>query len=51
MAIGSWVWGALADWQGLPFALHSAAAFLLASLVIMRIIIPMPSMQDANHAP
>ena len=31
MAIGSWVWGALADWQDLPFALHAAAGFLLVT--------------------
>jgi MFS family permease len=46
MAMGSWFWGALADWGGLPFALHSAAAFLLASLVLVRLLAPMPSAVD-----
>lgn len=42
MAVGSWVWGALADWSSLPFALHAAAAFLLVTLVLMRFVAPMP---------
>ncbi len=48
MAIGSWVWGAVADWQGLPFALHGAAFFLLASLIVLRICVPMPKLAHAS---
>jgi MFS family permease len=42
MAIGSWVWGVLADWRGLPFALHAAALFLLVTLILLRMFAPMP---------
>jgi predicted MFS family arabinose efflux permease len=42
MALGSWVWGALADLRDLPFALHAASAFLLVTLALMRIFAPMP---------
>ena len=42
MAIGAWFWGAMADWQSLPFALGAAAGFLAASLVLLRILAPMP---------
>jgi predicted MFS family arabinose efflux permease len=44
MAVGSWVWGSIADWQDLPTALYSAAAFLVVSLVALRIVAPMPEM-------
>lgn len=42
MAIGSWVWGALADLKDLPFALHAAAVFLAVTLVLARVFWPMP---------
>jgi MFS family permease len=42
MALGSWVWGAVADVRDLPFALHAASGFLLVTLVLMRIFAPMP---------
>ena len=42
MAIGSWVWGAVADWRGLAFALHTAAIFLFISLALLRLVAPMP---------
>ncbi len=42
MAIGSWVWGGLADLRDLPFALHAAALFLLVTLILLRIFAPMP---------
>jgi MFS family permease len=44
MAVGSWVWGSVADWWDLPTALHASAAFLVVSLVVLRIIAPMPEM-------
>ena len=47
MAIGAWVWGAVADWQGLALALHAAAIFLVISLGALRLIAPMPS--GASH--
>ncbi len=42
MALGAWCWGAMADWWGLPFALHCAAAFLVVTLLVLRIVAPMP---------
>lgn len=42
MAVGSWVWGVVSDWCDLPFALHSAAAFLAVTLVLLRLFAPMP---------
>ena len=48
MALGSWIWGALADWQDLPFALHSASAFLLATLILMRLFAPMPGREEGR---
>jgi MFS family permease len=42
MAIGSWTWGALADWVDLPFALHTASIFLAVTLVLLRLFAPMP---------
>lgn len=42
MALGSWLWGLVADWRSLPFALHCAGGFLAVSLVVLRIFAPMP---------
>lgn len=42
MAVGSWAWGTVADWQGLPFALFAAAAFLATSVVVLRFLAPVP---------
>lgn len=42
MALGSWAWGAMADWQGLPFALHAGSVFLVVSFAILRFAAPMP---------
>ncbi|MDE8653815.1 MFS transporter [Novosphingobium album (ex Liu et al. 2023)] len=42
MALGSWAWGALADWRGLPFALHAGSAFLIVSFIALRLLAPLP---------
>lgn len=42
MAVGSWVWGSLADWRDLPFALHAGSAFLLVSFLVLRVVAPLP---------
>ncbi|MEW9854885.1 MFS transporter [Novosphingobium sp. M1R2S20] len=42
MALGSWTWGAIADWRGLPFALHAGSVFLIASFLLLRIVAPLP---------
>ena len=42
MALGSWTWGALADWKDLPFALHAGSIFLVVSFGVLRFLAPMP---------
>ena len=42
MALGSWTWGGVADWKGLPFALHAASVFLVVSFAVLRFAAPMP---------
>lgn len=46
MALGSWTWGALADWQGLPFALHAGSIFLVVSFGVLRFLAPMPRLGE-----
>ena len=48
MAIGSWCWGALADWRDLPFALHASAAFLVVTLILVRRLAPMPGLDEGR---
>jgi predicted MFS family arabinose efflux permease len=48
MAIGAWFWGAMADFRDLQFALCLAAAFLVVSLVILRIAAPMPKPSEGR---
>ncbi len=42
MALGSWFWGAIADWRDLPFALHAGSVFLVVSFTILRFLAPLP---------
>lgn len=42
LALGSWVWGAVADWRDLSFALHGASVWLVVTLVLLRFLAPMP---------
>lgn len=46
MAIGSWVWGAAADWQGLPFALHGGSVFLILSFAGLWLVAPLPRLGE-----
>jgi predicted MFS family arabinose efflux permease len=48
MALGSWAWGAAADWSGLPAALHGASAFLVVSIVVLRLLAPMPKPHEGR---
>jgi predicted MFS family arabinose efflux permease len=48
MSIGSWAWGVVADWRGLPFALHMAAGFLVAATVATRLFAPMPGPDEGE---
>ena len=47
MALGAWAWGSVADLGGLQTALHAAAAWLLASLVL-RVLAPMPTREEGR---
>ncbi|WP_395329778.1 MFS transporter [Novosphingobium sp. BL-8H] len=42
MAMGAWTWGSVADWKGIPFALHGGALALFVSFVVLRFLAPMP---------
>lgn len=48
MAIGSYFWGLVADWRGLPFALQAAAVFLAMSMLVLRIFAPMPGRDEGR---
>ncbi len=50
MTLGSWAWGAIADWRDLPFALHASAAFLFVTLVLLRLFVPMPKPGEGRVA-
>ncbi|MEO5587572.1 MAG: MFS transporter [Novosphingobium sp.] len=50
MAVGSWVWGAIADWRDLSFALHAASVWLVVTLVILRFVAPMPGKDEGRIA-
>jgi MFS family permease len=48
MALGSWAWGAVADWRDLPFALHAASTWLVVTLVLLRFLAPMPGREEGR---
>lgn len=48
MALGSWAWGTLADVRDLPFALHAASVFLVVTLILLRIVAPMPKPHEGR---
>lgn len=50
MAVGAWVWGAVADWRDLSFALHAASAWLVVTLVLLRFLAPMPGREEGRIA-
>lgn len=43
MAMGSWLWGAVADLRTLSFALHAASACLFAGFLLLRFLAPLPN--------
>jgi len=51
MTLGSWLWGHLADWRDLPFALRGAAGFLLVAVVLLRLFAPMPKPGEGRVEP
>lgn len=50
MALGAWAWGLVADWRGLPFALHAAGLFLLLSWPVLARFAPMPRPDEGRIA-
>ena len=42
MALGAWLWGALADRAGLAFATEVAAGWLVLTTLVLRALAPMP---------
>ena len=50
MAVGAWIWGALADQVGLVGALRLSALWLMATLVL-RMIAPMPARDEGRIEP
>jgi MFS family permease len=48
MAVGSYLWGLVADWRGLPFALQAAAVFLASTLLLLRLFAPMPGRDEGR---
>lgn len=50
MAAGSWMWGALAEWDGSPTALMLAAAVLLSGALI-GLLLPLPEFGGLNLDP
>jgi len=47
MALGAWAWGMVADAGGVMLALHAAAAWLGASL-LLALVVPMPKREEGR---
>ena len=50
MAIGAWLWGAVADWVSLPAALYGGALWLLVTTALLRLLAPMPAPHEGRVA-
>ncbi len=48
MALGAWLWGALADWISLTAALNGAALWLAAATIALRLFAPMPAPHEGR---
>lgn len=48
MALGAWLWGAVADWVGLPAALIGGAAWLVVTMALLRLFGPMPAPHEGR---
>lgn len=48
MAIGAYFWGLVADWRGLPLALQLSALFLAVTLLLLRLLAPMPGRDEGR---
>jgi len=52
MALGSWAWGAVADMTSIAMALRAGSALLLAAMLLLRFVAPMPGAADRRgHRP
>lgn len=49
-SIGSWLWGAIADMQSLPIALNSAATYIVFTLILLRLFVPLPKKGEGRIA-
>lgn len=48
MALGAWLWGAVADWVSLPAALNGAAVWLVVTVGLLRLLGPMPAPHEGR---
>ena len=48
MAVGAWLWGALADWISLTAAFDGAALWLTAATIGLRLFAPMPAPHEGR---
>ena len=48
MALGAWLWGAVADWVSVPAALNSAAVWLVVTVGLLRVLGPMPAPHEGR---
>ncbi|MEP6869528.1 MAG: MFS transporter [Novosphingobium sp.] len=50
MSLGAWIWGAVADWHGLPVALWSAAGWMALCIIVLHWVAPMPKPHEGRIA-
>ena len=48
MALGAWLWGAVADWISLSAAFNGAALWLAAAAIGLRLLAPMPAPHEGR---
>ncbi len=48
LSLGAWVWGAVADWHSVAFAMYLAAIWLTLSIIILHRIAPMPKPHEGR---
>lgn len=48
MALGAWIWGVVADWQGLQSALLGASAWMFVVLGLFPLIAPLPKRHEGR---
>lgn len=48
MALGAWLWGGLSDLGGLPLAMNLAALWLVGTVLVLRLLAPMPAPHEGR---